>query len=82
VQGDLRHARHADEVVGLLLVVVPGLDDPGVDPGYVRLAEPLVVRVIGTPHLHEHPPVIGDDLQVLQLHTLDHARSSSMICSK
>jgi hypothetical protein len=41
VQHDLRHALHEHEVVGLLLVVVPALDDARVDDRQVHLTELL-----------------------------------------
>jgi len=57
-EDDLHHAADADEMIGLLFVIVPGLGDTGVGGGHVDLAELdlLQVLVVGADHLHEAGP--------------------------
>src|SRR2546430_17361847 len=52
-----RPADH-DEMIRLLLVIVPALHDPRVPDRHVRLREPLELPPIGAEHLHEVPPFV------------------------
>jgi hypothetical protein len=59
VEGELDHAPHADEVVGLELVIVPGLRHAGIHRRHVRLAEVDEEFVIPAEHLHEPAALVG-----------------------
>src|SRR5881409_3922851 len=60
VANDLCCPAHDDEVVRLLLVIVPTLHDSRVSDRDVRLREPLELRPIGAEHFHEVPPFVVD----------------------
>ena len=71
VEHDLHHPLHDHEVVGLDLVEVPPLDDPGVGDRNVGLAEVLEEGIVGAHHLHQVPALVGDDLQRFHVDALD-----------
>src|SRR5580765_7904329 len=73
VQHHLAHALHHHEVIRLLLVVVPALHHLGIDHGQVDLAEALVERVVVAQHLHEPAALVGNHLERLREHAVDHA---------
>src|SRR2546425_5609376 len=58
IADDFRRPAHHDEMIRLLLVIVPALHDPRVPDRHVRLREPLELRPIGAEHLHEVPPFV------------------------
>src|SRR5881296_2229043 len=60
VADDLCRPAHHDEMIRLLLVIVPALHDPGVSDRDVRLREPLELRPIGAEHFHEVAPFVVD----------------------
>lgn len=55
-----------DEVVGLLLVKVPGLYNSRIGCREIDLSKSPENLVITAEDLHEPAPLIGDDLQLLQ----------------
>src|SRR3989441_5816688 len=60
VADHFRGPSHHDEMICLLLVIVPALHDSGVPDRDVRLREPLELRPIGAEHFHEVPPFVVD----------------------
>src|SRR3989454_2202383 len=60
VANDLCCPAHHDEVIRLLLVIVPALHDSGVSGRDVRLRESLELRPIGAEHFHEVAPFVVD----------------------
>src|SRR3989454_3685968 len=74
VADDLGRPAHHDEMIRLLLVVVPALHDPGVPDCDVRLREPFELRPIGAEHFHEVAPLVvnlferPDDDALNQIH--------------
>src|SRR3990172_6723531 len=76
VEHHLHHPLDHAEMVGLALVVVPGLDDAGVSGGEVDLSELLEHLLVAAQDLHEPSPLVGDHLELLDHHALDHLPSS------
>src|SRR3989454_778949 len=74
VADDLGRPAHHDEMIRLLLVVVPALHDPGVPDCDVRFREPFELRPIGGEHFHEVTPLVvnlferPDDDALNQIH--------------
>src|SRR5437879_7884958 len=60
VADDLCCPAYHDEMIRLLLVIVPALHDSGISDRDVRLREPLELRPIGAEHFHEVPPFVVD----------------------
>ena len=63
----------AGEVVGLLLVVVPRLDDAWVGRRVVNLAELLEDFVVTTENLHQPAALVRNDVELLDLDTVNCA---------
>ena len=61
----------AGEVVGLLLVVVPRLDDARVGRRAVDLAELLEDLVVTTEDLHQPAALVGNDVEFLDSDAVD-----------
>jgi len=74
-QPHLHVALDTAEVVVLLLVGMPRLDDPRVGSREVALAEPPEQLVVIAQDLHEVPAVVGDEAQALDAHAVDHRRA-------
>src|SRR5207249_9765765 len=74
VADDFGRPAHHDEMIRLLLVIVPALHDPGVPDRHVRLREPFELRPIGAEHFHEVAPLVvnlferPDDDALNQIH--------------
>src|SRR5881397_1798113 len=60
VANDFCRPAHHDEMIRLLLVIVPALHDSGVRDRHVRLREPLELGPIVAEHLHEVPAFVMD----------------------
>jgi len=73
VERDLHHAMDTGEVVGLLFVVVPRLDDARVGRRAVDLAELLEDLVVATEDLHQPAALVGDDAEFFDLDTVNSA---------
>lgn len=71
VERDLHHPVDAGEVVGLLLVVVPRLDDARVGRRAVDLAELLEDCVVAAEDLHQPAALVRDDVESLDIDTVD-----------
>src|SRR5688572_14151486 len=71
VEDDLHHAADADEMVGLLLVIVPTLHDTGIRARHIRLPELLVELVVRAQHLHEVTALVGNDFELLGPNSVD-----------
>jgi len=74
VERDLHHPVDTGEVVGLLLVVVPRLDDARVGRRAVDLAELLEDLVVATEDLHQPAALVGDDAEFFDSYTVDAVR--------
>src|SRR5256712_1567069 len=74
VADHFRGPAHYDEMIRLLLVIVPALHDPGVPDRHVRLREPFELRPVGAEHFHEVAPFVvnlferPDDDALNQIH--------------
>jgi len=79
IQPDLHLPLEGTEVVGLLLVLVPGLHDwPArlrIARGDIRLAEADEVRVVGPQDLHQEAAVIDVPRQPDELDSVDHTQN-------
>ena len=71
VERDFHHPVNTGEVVGLFLVVVPGLDDARVGGRAVDLAEPLKDLVVAAEDFHQPAALVGDDPEGLDSDTVD-----------
>ena len=71
VERDLHHPVDAGEVVGLLLVVVPRLDDARVGRRAVDLAELLEDLVVAAEDLHQPAALVGNDVEFFDSYTVD-----------
>src|SRR5213594_3577739 len=74
VADDLCRPAHHDEMIRLLLVIVPALHDPRIPDRHVRLREPVELRPVGAEHFHEVAPLVvnlferPDDDALNQIH--------------
>ena len=66
------HAINHRNAVRLLLMRVPGLDDPGIDGAEVGLSESGEVRIVFPKNFHHTAAVIAVLDQGDQLHSVDH----------
>lgn len=73
VECNLHHSVNAGEVVCLLLVVVPRLDDAWVGRRAVDLAELLEDLVVATEDLHQPAAFVRNDVEFLDLDTVNSA---------
>ncbi len=74
-QDELHHAADAGEVIDLMLVVVPRLNDSRVGGRDVHLTElRKELRVIGAEDVHQPAPLIRDESKFLGLNSLDQRR--------
>ena len=72
IQDDLHHPPDDRHVVGLPFVVVPPLDHPRIGGRHIDLAKTLEHFVVGAQHLHQLAPLVGNNLQFLDHHPVDH----------
>ena len=76
VNHQLDHAVYAADVVRLLLVHVPALDDSGIRRGQVDLAEFFEDLVVLAQDFHQPAAFVRNDPQFLCFHAVDHYLTS------
>src|SRR5512137_992406 len=72
VQDKLDHSLHTADIVSLLFMVMPGLDNLRVNGREIDLPEFPEDRFVTPHHFHEPAPLIGDNPEIFYLYTFDH----------